>query len=126
MTFKCQHCGGDTRIMVSMTVSAPAWMAHQFSKKNIAKKEFEIWGVNWDAADFICQNPKCRRVFDGLGTWIDKLEKENKKLKAKLAGYEQETPLGGRPDKTPPTAAAKTSLKVRLTAVVPLVSARKD
>ncbi len=53
---KCKHCGcEDFTVMTSMIVSMPFDMYHNLTKKKMLKKEFEVWGVNWDLADFICK-----------------------------------------------------------------------
>ena len=53
---KCKHCGcEDFTVMTSMIVSMPFDMYHNLTKKKMRKKEFEVWGVNWDLADFICK-----------------------------------------------------------------------
>ena len=84
--YPCPKCGSKTRMMIQVTMSIPSEMMSQLSKKNIAKKEVEIWGVSWDSADHICTNPKCGFTYDGLGSYIKNLEKENAELKAKIAG----------------------------------------
>jgi hypothetical protein len=42
--FECEKCGSPTKAMVQMQVSAPAEMMHNFTKKNMASKEFRIMG----------------------------------------------------------------------------------
>jgi hypothetical protein len=59
-------------------------MAHQFSKKNLRKKEVYLMGVLWETADYICTNPKCGKVVDGYGNYVSNLKKENEILKKKL------------------------------------------
>lgn len=84
--FECERCGGESRVMVMMQVSAPSSMMYKFSKKNMASKEFTIWGVNWETADFICT--KCGYTTNGYGNYVKKLEKENEELKQKLRTFE--------------------------------------
>lgn len=60
--FKCVKCNSPTRMMGNMIVCAPSNMYGNFTKKNMSKSSFEIWGVNWDSFDFICTNEKCGHV----------------------------------------------------------------
>ena len=54
---KCKKCGcEDFKVMTSMIVSMPIDMYCNLTKQKMRKKEFEVWGVNWDRADFICKN----------------------------------------------------------------------
>lgn len=82
--YKCEKCGADTNAMVQMSVCAPSSMIHNFSKKNMSKKEFRVLGVLWETADLLCTNEKCGYVTDGYGNYVSKLAKENKELKEKL------------------------------------------
>lgn len=70
--------------MVLMSVSAPSEMMYKFSKQNMRSKEFTINGVNWETADFICTNSKCRHTTNGYGNYVSNLAKENESLKKKL------------------------------------------
>lgn len=55
---KCKNCGcEDFTIMTSMIVSMPSNMYCHLTKKKMRQKDFEVWGVDWDLADFICK--KC-------------------------------------------------------------------
>ena len=82
--FNCEKCGGSTNAMVLMEVSAPSEMMHKFSKKNMQSKEFQILGVLWETADFICLNESCRHVTNGYGNYVTDLKKENERLKKLL------------------------------------------
>ena len=54
---KCKHCGcDDFTVMTTMIVSMPSDMYRHLTKQKMRKKEFEVWSVNWDLADFICKN----------------------------------------------------------------------
>ena len=58
---KCKNCGcEDFTIMTSMIVSMPLNMYYKLTKKKMRQKDFEVWSVNWDQADFICK--KCGSV----------------------------------------------------------------
>lgn len=83
--YKCEKCGSETKAMVLMSVCAPSEMLHNFTKKNLNSKEFQILGVLWETADFLCQNEECRHVSNGYGNYVTKLAKENKELKEELA-----------------------------------------
>lgn len=80
--WECERCGGPTRVMVMMQVSAPSEMYGKFSKKNMNSKDFTIWGVNWDGADFICT--KCGFTTNGYRNYVTNLKEENDRLKALL------------------------------------------
>lgn len=80
--YSCEKCGGETRAMVQMVVSAPPNMLHNFTKKNMSSKEFKIMGVLWETADFICST--CGHVTNGYGNYVSNLKKENVKLKQSL------------------------------------------
>jgi dihydroorotate dehydrogenase len=47
-------------------------------------KEFQILGVLWETADFICLNESCRHVTNGYGNYVTDLKKENERLKKLL------------------------------------------
>jgi len=81
----CEHCGKPTRIQVQATISAPAELSHNFTKKNLRRRDVYLLGVNWETADIICENPKCRRVVRAYGNYVSRLEKENAQLKAEIA-----------------------------------------
>lgn len=82
--FECERCGSPTKAMLQMSVCAPSEMMHNFSKKNIRSAEFQIHGVLWETADFICTNEACRHITDGYGNYVTRLKKENEKLKSVL------------------------------------------
>ena len=70
---KCKNCGcEDFTVMTSMIVSMPFDMYHNLTKKKMRKKEFEVWGVNWDLADFICK--KCGNIVFSSREREDKAE----------------------------------------------------
>lgn len=55
---KCKNCGGeDFTVMTTMIVSFPFEYYHKLTKTKMRKKEFGVWGVNWNDSDFICK--KC-------------------------------------------------------------------
>lgn len=81
---KCVRCGSDTRMQVQALISAPSWMEGEFSKTNIRRKDVHLIGVNWEAADFICTNHKCRYVLSRFGNYVTNLKKENEQLKQQL------------------------------------------
>ena len=86
MSFDCERCGSPTRMQVLATISAPGELAHKFSKQNLRRGDVHILGVNWETADYICTNVKCRHVLDGYGNYVSNLEKEVKKLRAQING----------------------------------------
>ncbi|MCY1367803.1 hypothetical protein D9M69_547510 [compost metagenome] len=90
MSYHCPHCGSDGRIQVQAVISAPAALAHQFSKQNLRSKDVRLMGVLWETMDFICGNEKCQRVTDGYGNYVTNLKKRVEELEAKLktAGIE--------------------------------------
>jgi len=69
---------------VQMQVVAPSDMMYKFSKKNMKSKEFQIYGVLWETADFICTNSACNHVTNGYGNYVTNLKKENEILKRNL------------------------------------------
>lgn len=93
---KCPKCGSDTRIQVQAVISAPGELAHQFSKKNLRRKDVHLMGVLWETMSSICTNEKCQHVTDSYGNYITKLEyenkrlkKENERLKIELSNYDE-------------------------------------
>lgn len=64
------------RMMVHMIVSAPSSMESQFSKKNIRSKEFKLLGVNWETADYFCENNGCHHTILGCGNYVTNLKKD--------------------------------------------------
>lgn len=83
--FECEQCGSPTKMMVQMVVIAPSDMFHNFTKKNMNSKEFQVQGVLWETADFLCTNENCGHITDGYGNYVTNLKKENERLK-KLLG----------------------------------------
>jgi hypothetical protein len=79
----CEFCGSPTRMQVKATISAPGEFAYNLSKKNFRRSDVYLMSVSWETADFICTNPKCRRVNGGYGNYVSNLEKEVKRLKEK-------------------------------------------
>ena len=73
---KCDLCGSEMRMMVQMIVSAPSSMESQFSKKNMRSKEFRILGVNWETANYFCENTECRHAVLGYGNYFTNLKKD--------------------------------------------------
>lgn len=60
----CPNCGKhEMRIMANLTFSCPSDWFHRLTKKKMTSKDFEVWGVDWDFADFIC--PKCGLIING-------------------------------------------------------------
>jgi len=83
----CERCGGDMRMQVQCIISAPAELAHQFSKSNIRRKDVYLLGVMWETADFICNTPGCGYIINNYGNYVSNLQKEVERLKNK---YEPE------------------------------------
>lgn len=83
--FECEKCGSPTKAMGQMTVSVPSSMMHNFSKKNMRSKDFEVFGVLWETFDFICTNESCRHVRNGYGNYVTNLKKENDELKEQIS-----------------------------------------
>lgn len=92
--FECKHCGSATKAMVQMIACAPSEMMHNFTKANMRSKDFELMGVLWETADFLCQNKDCGRVTDGYGNYVTNLKKENQRLREAMTAikaYEEDT-----------------------------------
>ncbi|PLC44517.1 hypothetical protein C0Q88_07510 [Ralstonia pickettii] len=85
MTYHCPHCGSEGRIQVQAVISAPAALAHQFSKQNLRRADVHLMGVLWETMDFICGSEKCGRVTDGYGNYVTNLAKRVKELEAQVA-----------------------------------------
>lgn len=83
---KCPKCGGPVRIMVQATLCTDGKYYGNFTKQNLRHKGSYLNSVNWETADFLCVNEKCRRVTNGLGNYVSRLEKELIKLKLQLNG----------------------------------------
>lgn len=73
---KCEKCGSEMRMVVHMVVSAPSSMESQFSKKNIRSKDFKVVCVNWETADYFCENNECRHFVLGYGNYVTNLKKD--------------------------------------------------
>lgn len=78
--FLCPDCGKPMRMQVQATISAPAELMHKFSKSNIARKDVQLLGVNWETADRICVTQGCDTVIGGLGNYMTKLQKKERRL----------------------------------------------
>ena len=53
-----KYCGSEEiTVMTDVIVSMPFEMYRHLTKRNMQKKEFKIWGVEWETSDFICS--KC-------------------------------------------------------------------
>lgn len=73
---KCDKCGLEMRMMVQMIVSAPSSMGSYFSKTNMRSKEFRILGVNWETANYFCENNECRHAILSYGNYVTNLKKD--------------------------------------------------
>ena len=83
---KCPKCESeDMDMQVQATIQAPASMARLFSKANLRKKEVCLLGVNWETADYICND--CGYVIDGYGNYVSKMEKALKEFKEEVLSY---------------------------------------
>jgi len=71
-------------VQVQMVVTAPSEMMHKFTKKFMQSKDFNINGVLWETADYLCINETCRHVSNGYGNYVSNLKKENEALKKRL------------------------------------------
>lgn len=89
MSYYCPHCGSEGRIQVQAVISAPAALAHQFSKQNLRRADVHLMGVLWETMDFICGNEKCGRVTDGYGNYVTNLAKRVKELEKLVADIPQ-------------------------------------
>lgn len=87
----CNRCGSPMRMQVQAVISAPAELAHQFSKQNLRRKDVHLMGVLWETADFICTNVKCQHVESGYGNYVTGLKKEVERLRAKYEPENKET-----------------------------------
>jgi hypothetical protein len=67
--------------MVQATLCTDGKYYANFTKRNLRYKESYLNSVNWETADFLCVNKKCRHVTNGLGNYVSRLEKELAKLK---------------------------------------------
>ena len=54
---KCPYCGVEMGVMADVTITIPSSYYRKLTKETFRKKELQIWGVDWEYADFIC--PKC-------------------------------------------------------------------
>ncbi len=88
MNIRCKKCGGDVRMQVQATVLAPGHMYRNLTKTNFSKKNVRFTCVNWETADFICENVNCGHITDGYGNYFTRLERENKELRMKVAVLE--------------------------------------
>ncbi len=79
---KCEECGSPTQMQVQAVISAPGDLAHQFTKKNLRRKDVHLMGVLWETADFICTNPECGAIANGYGNYVTELKKEVERLRA--------------------------------------------
>lgn len=53
----CPNCNStDIRIMTNMVVAMPVDMYYKVTKAKMRRKEFQVWGVSWDTASFVCAN----------------------------------------------------------------------
>ncbi|WP_374335356.1 hypothetical protein [Methyloversatilis sp.] len=75
-------------MQVQAVIQAPSELEHQFSKKNLRRKEVFLRGVLWETATHICDDPKCGYVVDMYGNYVTRLEDEVQELRAKVAAFE--------------------------------------
>ena len=114
MSVICPHCNSAEHVsmMVQATIRAPATLAHQFSKKNLRRKDCYLMGVNWETAEYVCC--KCNVLIkDGYGDYVSRLEKRVVELEGLLHKPRCEhthqcqkchhayTPLGGESEDCP-------------------------
>lgn len=81
---KCKNCGcEDFTMMTTMIVSFPLEWQGRLTKRKMTKKEFKVWGVNWDLSDIICKN--CGYVIfsrkEKESISLEELEEVKKKIK---------------------------------------------
>jgi len=74
-------------MQVLAVISAPAELSHNFTKANLRRKDVYLMGVNWETANYICENPECRHVIDGYGNYVTNLEKERENVRTLLADH---------------------------------------
>ena len=56
----CPKCQQKTwKFNIYLHATAPARMYGQLSKRNIAKKDFQVQAALWETTSFFCVNPKC-------------------------------------------------------------------
>jgi len=55
----CPKCGREMKFNVYLHATAPASMYAQLSKKNMAKRGFNIEAALWETTSWFCLNPKC-------------------------------------------------------------------
>ena len=72
----CEKCGSEMRMMMQMIVSAPSSMESHFSKTNMRSKEFKVLGVNWETANYFCENNGCRHSVLGYGNYVTNLKRD--------------------------------------------------
>lgn len=61
----CPNCGGQMRIMISVTIAANADKIMNISKKSLRDKDVELWGVYWNNMQIWCTG-SCGRQFRGI------------------------------------------------------------
>lgn len=75
-------------MQVQAVIQAPSELEHQFSKRNLRKKEVFLRGVLWETATHICDDHVCGAIVDKFGNYVTRLEDEVQELRAKLAAFE--------------------------------------
>ena len=58
----CPECEAEMYMTVDVIMNIPSSMESQLSKKNIAKKEVQIFGVKWSSAYYYCKECNLGRV----------------------------------------------------------------
>jgi hypothetical protein len=61
-------------MQVAASITAPGQFYHRLNKTALRRKGVYLNSVNWETADFICNNPDCRFIYFGYGNYVSQLE----------------------------------------------------
>ena len=52
----CPECGSPVKMMVSVIILIPSEMESQLSKRNLRKKEVQVYAADWSRATYFCKD----------------------------------------------------------------------
>ena len=52
----CPECKVEMTMSVSLYMVMPSSLEYKITKRDLRKKEVEIWGADWEGARYVCPN----------------------------------------------------------------------
>ncbi len=57
-----------------VTLQAPGDLYRNLNKRNLRSKDCFIKSIDWDTANFICNNMECQFILKGYGNYVSRIE----------------------------------------------------